>query len=634
MSLRSLKGKVIGYDCETTGLNPWNSLVYQKHGMRPARPFAFAFKDLFGNSAYVRWEVDPRSRMVIPVKRDIKDMSEILGDPSITKVGHNLAFDIRMTRLSGVKFDWTRIHDTAILAHILKGGVSGEFSFKLKVLGKAWLDIPDDDEKALMESVKEARHEAKDKGWKISTKETHGDQYIKSDYWLGDKELVKEYALTDVDRALGLYELLMEAGKEQDPDALALYLGTELPLLRTVYRMEQKGIKCFPEKTESLYKFYMDYANKWRAKADEQGGEGINFNSPKQLVKIFCEDKGYETKNTTPAGKPSVDADELSRLAQTEPLAKSILECKAAESMVSKFLNSYERLRTWNEVSIVHPSFHQTGTRTGRFSSSNPNFQQLASPDSIKKRADIPLRPREAFGPREGNYWLMADYSQMEVWVFAFAANDPILTKALMAGEDVHDSVGKRIWGTLPDFDKNRKAYRKKGKTMMFLKQYGGGPSAAKNLLNCNENEARKTIDEFDRALPGVNKFIKELTTKTERDRIVENVFGRASTVERGMAYTGINYLIQGSCADIMKRAMVRIDRLLRAKYKGDAYIVLTIHDELVIEASKRLSKKQLCRDIIEAMQKDSKLVGIPVPLPVSMKLTETTWAEAREITI
>jgi DNA polymerase I len=632
MSLSSLKGKLIAFDTETTGLNPWRSRIYKKHGMAPARPFAFAFCDSEGNTAFIRWEVNPKNRAIVPVKKDIKAMSEILGDPSIVKIGHNLAFDIRMARLSGIKFDWTKIQDTSILAHTLMGGVSGVFGFQLKPLCKEYFGFEDGDEKDLLESVRKARLAAKAEGWAISNKETHGEKYIKSDYWLGDRKLLEKYARQDTERTMLLYRGLIEQTKHL-PGAFKVYSETEIPLLKAVYKMERTGIRAYPEKTESLRKFYENYVNSWRLKADKLGGKNLNLNSPKQLVEAFQKAGAKLTKKTV-NGNLSLDADELLKLSSTFPLAKAVLECKAGQSMISKFLNAYDRLRTDGNPSIIRTSFHQTGTRTGRFSSSDPNFQQLASPDSVKKKADIPLKPREAFGPRDDCFWYMPDYSQMEVWVFAFAAKDPILTKALLAGKDVHEEVGKRIWGHLPDWKPGKTIYRKKGKTIMFLKQYGGGASAYMNFTGCSKSEAYEALDNFDLKFPGVNEFILKITEEVQEKGWIENVFGRVSSVEKSMAYTGVNYLIQGTCADIMKRAMVRVSKRFSRKYHNEAKLLLTVHDELAIEAPKRLLKSALGRDIISDMQTDSKQIGLPVPLPVAMKLTETTWAEAKEIQI
>lgn len=632
MSLSSLKGSVIGYDTETTGLNPWSSAVYAKYGMAAARPFAFAFKDVFGNSAFIRWEVNPKTRQVIASKRDIKDMSEILGDPNIVKVGHNISFDIRMSRLSGIKFDWTKIHDTQFLAHVLTGG--SLFSYALKTLASQWLEMENTSQKELEENTKKARHEAKKKGWNISNEEVHGKkEHWRADYWLADPEVLKKYALDDLEMTVPLYLGLAE--KLEEAPSLKPVYETEIAVMKELYRMEMAGVNCFPEKLKTLRKFYQNYSDSWKKKIDALGGKGLNVNSPKQMVNLFVKQRGNKVYNFTDSGAPSIDNDELLRLSEKDPLAKAVLECKASESMILKFINPYERFRAQSKNCwVLHPHFKQT-TITGRLACADPNLQQVASPDSIKKKADIVLKPREALGPRPGYFWYLLDYSQMEVWLFVFQAKDKILMQALLDGVDVHEAVGKQVWGHLPDWKPGKTIYRKKGKTTMFLKQYGGTAKAGAALFGCSRSEAQDIIDEFDRRLPGVSDYVERKTRFAEKAGMIENVFGRRYYLDSRFAYKAVNYDVQGPCADMIKRAICRIGPILRFKKEWEAKLVLTIHDELVVEVSERADKLYR-RKIIDAvkteMQRDSKKVDLPVPIPVGCKITSTTWAEAREL--
>lgn len=626
MSLSSLKGNLIAYDTETTGLNPWDSAIFKKYGMYPARPFAFAFMDKYGNSAYVRWEVDPKTRKVIPEKKSKSAMSEFLKDPSIVKVGHNLMYDIRMTRFSGIEFNWKLIHDTQFQAYVFTGGSLP--SYALKPLGKLWIDMPEEDQKDLEKSTIEGRARAKKKGWKIANKETHGQKYVRSDYWLADPYLCKKYAIGDVERTMLIHLGMNEAFEEY----MQKIYEMEIALSKEVYLMEKAGIGVYPEKLKALRKWYAFYAAKWLKVAEANGGKGMNFNSPKQMVSKFCGELKLKTKKRTATGQPSINNDELKRLSEKNKLAKAILEYKVGQGMISKFINSYERFMVEkNGIYTLHPNFRQTGTKTSRFSCTDPNLQQAASEDSVKKRADVGLKPREAIGPKPGYFWYLPDYSQMEVWIFAFEAEDPIMTKALLAGEDVHKATSMQVWGDRYDFKEKAKLYRKKGKTMQFLKQYGGGASAAADLLDCSKSEAWETINLYDERLPGVNNFVRKMASIAEQQGYIENKFGRRTVVDPNRAYTAVNYLVQGTCADIMKRVMIRLPKVLRAKWKGSS-MVLTVHDELAIEAPLKYHCEDLRKDIIKEMQRDSKLLGLPCKLPVSMKYTQTVWSEAKEI--
>ena len=633
MSLSSLKGKVIGYDVESTGLNPWNSAVYKKYNMAPARPFAFVFHDLHGNSAFIRWEVEPKTRKVLPIQKDIKDMSEILGDPAIVKVGHNLGFDIRMSRMSGIKFDWTQVHDTMFMAHILTGG--SMFSYALKALAKEWLEMGNDSQDALEKDTKRARLEAKKKGWAISNDETHGGkENWRSDYWLADPELLKKYALDDLNMTMPLY-MGLKVELDNNPSLIPVY-ETEIAVMKELYWMERTGVRCFPEKMKDLRIFYKKYADSWRKKIVAAGEGALNFNSPKQMVELFARKRGNKIFNRTDSGNMSIDNDELLRLSEKDPLAKAVLECKAAESMIVKFINAYERFMAKGKDGswALHPNFRQL-TVTGRLSCGDPNLQQVASPDSVKKKADIELKPREAMGPRPGYVWYLLDYSQMEAWLFAFQSKDKILTSALLEGRDLHEAVGKQVWGHKPDWKPGKTQYRKRGKTILFIKQYGGSSKALSAFMGISRSEAQDIIDEFDHRLPGVSQFVERQTRKAEKTGLIENEFGRRYYMDERFAYKSVNYLIQGPCADMIKRAICNIGPLLRSQKRWESKMILTIHDELIIETSvkaDKLHRSQILRAVKYEMQKDSAKVGLPVPIPVGCKITMTTWASAKDI--
>jgi DNA polymerase-1 len=390
-------------------------------------------------------------------------------------------------------------------------------------------------------------------------------------------------------------------------------------------------VRVFPKDLARLRLFYQNYANKWKKMAEENGGKNLNFNSPKQMVNLFCVKRGHKTRSRTASGQPSIDNSELLRMSKKDVLAKAILEYKAGNSMIVKFINAYERFMCLeNGIWVLHPNFHQLGTRTARLSCSDPNLQQAAAEGSVKRKADIGLKPREAIGPRPGCVWYLPDFSQMEVWIFALAAKYKVLMDALISGKDIHGVVAEWVWGDRPDYSKNQKAYRKKGKTMMFLKQYGGTSLAASELMDCPRYEAQAAIDEFDYKLPGINAFIEQVSLKIEQHGYIENLFGRQYYIDRNFAYKGVNYLVQGTCAEIIKRAMIRLGKKFRDE-KMRSRTVLTIHDEIPIEVPLSEHSERLQKDIVRIMQMDSKRIGLPVPLPVTMKIAVDRWANSKE---
>lgn len=629
MSYFGLTGNTVIYDTETTGLNSYGS--YKRYGFYPSRPFAFPLSDLKGNTAYIRWEVDPKTREVIPEKKSKRELSEMFSDPNIVKVGHNLLFDIRMTRKSGIKFDWSKIHDTMFMAHVLTGGSFP--SYALKPLAEKILDIDSKDQDELIESVQEARKKAKDKGWCIATKEYFGDKPYKADYWLGNRKLCQKYAQMDVERTLLFYLIFKKSFKEKENESLYRIYKKEITLSRELYRMERRGVRVFKKHLNTTLKeYYATYGKKWLKVARQYVDKDFNFNSPKQLVQKLCVEKGLVTKNKTPSGQPQLNAEELLRLSKKDPLAKAILEYKASISMDSKFIKNYNKYMVYeNGCWVLHPNFHQMGTNSGRLSCSNPNLQQTAKEDAHTRKADIGLKPREALGPRKGHMWFLPDFDQMEVWVFAFQARYEFMMNLLLKDKDFHTMTAEQVWESKPDWEKSKKRYRQQGKTLMFLNIYGGGVKAVMEKLDCSRAEAQQVIETYDEKLPGVREFIKKITLQVEREGYIINPFGRKAILSSDKAYVGVNRLIQGTCADLVKNAMINLPKMFRKKWK-EAYLILTVHDELIIECPLKYDGSELPKDIIKCMQKDSFKVGIPIPIPISMKKTYTRWSKAKEV--
>lgn len=618
----NLKNNIVAIDTETTGLNPWNSKS-RKH-IAPDRAFAYSFCDAEGNTDYIRFDVDGKTRQVLPNRKGLLLLNNILYDNSIAKIFHNIGFDYRMIKLSTGITPKGKVHDTIFLSHIATGG--SERSYALKPLALKYLEIPEDDQKDLIKSVHSARRKAKKEGWAIATKETHGLKPVLADYWLGDPKLCAIYAKTDAYRTMGLYQLFYDE-VQNDSDLKRVY-QRELNLFWVINSMENRGCRVHPSDINRLRKYYQNYMNKQMKLVHKNGGKGLNFNSPKQMHHKFYKELKFKPKYNDD-GNTTLDSKQLVKLAKESPLAKAILEWKAGDHMLSAFLNPYEKFMAKEKGEyILHPNYRQVGPATGRISCSDPNLMNVASEKTGDRKADIALKPRECLGPRKGHVWYLPDWSQIEVWIFAFLSKEKTMIKTLLSGKHFHTANAEKIWGNRPDYKEKIGIYKKKAKGLFFGRLYGGGKRTAANTLDCKISEAIEFIAEFDEALPGVTEFISKISDHIKEKGWIKNPFGRLYRIHGDYAYKGVNYLIQGTAADIAKRAMIRLYRLLKKDYPK-AKLILMFHDEFVIEVPKANDTINLRKAIIEAMQVDNKKLGIPIKIPVEMDLVKSRWSSA-----
>jgi DNA polymerase I-like protein with 3'-5' exonuclease and polymerase domains len=664
----------IAFDTEGTGLIPYGPTEYW--GYYPARPFAFAFCDGEGNTAYFRWKVKPETRQVIPgTKAELDILRRIAQDDRLEVVGHNIAYDFRMLEAMDFTVTTRHVHDTMVLAHVVTAG--DELSYALKPLCKKYLAFPDDDEKELEHAVADARREAKAKGWLIAggKKDVErgervvfaGNKPIKADYWLAPPEMCQRYAVGDVERAMMLY-LLMEPALDRDRRIRATY-EREMQLFWVLRKMEKRGTRVYPDWTKHLVVWYTQYMVKMRVMADRHGGAGMNFMSPKQLTKKFYTELGYEPMYTD-KGNMTLGKDKLAELGATDedtgefkdPLAKAVLEWRAAKQSIKSFLNIYAKFwyptsypsrsgstvqtpsNGWDVrhgVWILHPNYNQTGAVTGRMTCSDPNLQQVASATTGLRKADIPARPRECFGPRPGCLWYLPDYSQIEVWLFAFMSREKNMQELLLSGYDFHQGVADKSFTRKPDYEQRKKYYRKLAKLIMFGKLYGGGvgteqrPGRMTKLLQMPFQEAKAFIDSFEEQFSSVVEFMRRMTREATANGEAWNLYGRRYKLEREWAYKVVNYLIQGSAADLLKVATMRVDWMLDNRWGHPLLGLLnTVHDEMIIEVPFDLHSMRLMQEIVWVMQMDSTHCGIPVPLPVGMKVAWKRWSHTTDIAL
>lgn len=625
----NLSKNILAFDTETTGLHPYYTVKH--HGFYGARPFAFSFCDYFGNRAYLRFEVNPKNRKVIFLKKGIDILKTFLCDEKINKVCHNLSFDHSMCDFSHIELKG-KLYDTNFMWHTISGG--SFLSYRLKDLAFKIAGIPNDDEKALEDSAKEARKKAKQKGWCVASSEFFGDKSHRADYWLADRKLCRKYAEIDAERTMLLYI----SGREhiRKNANFSRVFSRECQMYWVIRSIERRGVRLLPARQKKIFEYYEKYKKTQLKICNENGGKGLNFRSPKQKQQIFFIDRGYKPspKAFTKTGAPKTDGDALQYISDKykDPLAKAILEYNAADSMVTNFLQPYERYKSFESpYQILHPNFKQTGAKTGRMSCTSPNLLNVASDDSGRKVASLNLRIRELLGPRKGYLWYLPDYSQIEVWVFSFLAKDPIMMNALLSGEDFHRAISKQVWGSESDFGEKADHYRKRSKLLMFCKLYGGGVGKVATLLDASEEEARQFIFDYNERLPGVQEFMDRIITEAQVNGKLVNPFGRTYFIDPGFEYKGVNYLVQGTSADLFKRAMISIHKYFTRK-NLDCHIINAVHDEIPMEISESLHCKNLMRKIVSLMQKDHGVIGCPIPLPVGMKIAKVRWSNTESI--
>jgi DNA polymerase family A len=682
---------ILFYDTETTGLWPWPTRRRQELKVAYDRPFLFQFENKEGEQYYFRAEVNPKTREVdySGVREELQWLREMWADPKVSFCAHNAQFDQLHTQATAEDqgfdrgwfpkpFRWRgKWHCTLRMAHVARPGDR----LALKFLAKQNLGITDTDEKLLKKDTARARRIGKKNGWAIARKETHGKNHTDADYWMADPELCLEYGLKDVTRVNGLfhfYVALLNELKKQGSKLWSIY-REETELFQVVVDMCQTGITYLPEESELLRRYYERMMRRHRGRIDDMGYDDLIPSNWHHLKKAFIDEKGYETTHNTPPstrfpeGQPKIDAEQLllwargtttvSKTLDTpdaedgDKLARSILEWKACKKAL-EYLDSYDFFSCEREDGslVIHPSWKACGPRTGRFSCSDPNAMQIADKDTARRHAHTRPRQREAFGPRPGHIWYMWDYSQYEVWIFIFGAQIKEIMDKMMRGWDGHSAIAELAWTGHPEFMKavHDKAkyppghpkreyadglyiyYRHITKIVIFTMFYGGGVSKIAETLQCSRAEAKKIIKRIQTQIPGIVEFQERMIEDSVKQGFVVNLLGREYQISRSHGYKSVNWFVQGSQADLLKRAMIRVWKELRDNWSnryGSAKMFLTLHDELGFEVPIQMHSKKLMNAIAGCLQADSELLpGNVVPLPVKCKIIPSVWAKGKVV--
>lgn len=420
------------------------------------------------------------------------------------------------------------------------------------------------------------------------------------------------YAAEDADVTLRLHRHLWPK-LEADPALAKVLLEIEIPLIPVLARMEQTGVLI---DGKNLRKQSSDLAKRMQeleAEAHAVAGQPFNLESPKQLQQILFEKLELPVIRKTPKGQPSTAEDVLSELAENYELPKLILENRTLSKLKSTYTDKLpEQINP--HTGRVHTSYHQAVAATGRLSSSNPNLQ------NIPIRTPQGRKIRTAFIAPPGSVILAADYSQIELRIMAHLSGDKGLLKAFHDGVDVHRATAGEVFGA--DYEDVTGDQRRAAKAINFGLMYGMSAFGLSRQLDISRPEAQEYMDTYFSRYPGVRSFMEKTREQAREQGYVETLFGRrlylpdinAGNMMRrqGAERAAINAPMQGTAADIIKIAMIRVDDWLQ-KEKPGARLIMQVHDELVLEVAE--GQTEMVRDaVVKHMSSAAKL---DVPLVV-----------------
>ena len=398
-----------------------------------------------------------------------------------------------------------------------------------------------------------------------------------------DVETAASYAAEDADITLRLHHVLWPRLAEHE-QLVTLYRELELPLASVLARVERQGVRIDAKMLAAQGKKLGETIEQTRAAAVADAGRDFNLGSPKQIGEIFFEEKMYPVISKTKTGQPSTAENVLEQLAHDHELPKLILQHRSLTRLKSTYIDSLPE-RIDPDTGRVHTSYHQAVASTGRLSSTEPNLQ------NIPVRTEEGRRIREAFVAEKGYRLLAADYSQIELRIMAHLSGDPGLVSAFEQGLDVHRATAAEVFGVdLADVDNDQ---RRVAKTTNFGLIYGMSAFGLARQLGIPRGEAQGFIDTYFARYPGVADYMEATRVSARECGFVETVFGRRlylpdinarnASIRQYAERTAINAPLQGTAADIIKRAMLVVDGWLQEQ-AVDARIIMQVHDELVLE--------------------------------------------------
>ncbi|MEQ8559003.1 MAG: DNA polymerase I [Henriciella sp.] len=591
---------VIGVDTETSSLDCQTcDLVGISIALAPNEacyiPLGHIDPDHSGGDDF--FDADPPRQIR---KQDALDaLKPLLEDPSVLKVGQNFKYDLTVFKRNGI--DVTPVDDTMLISFALHAGMHGHGMDEL--------------------SERYFHHSP------IPFKEVCGTGKSQITFDRVPLDKATEYAAEDADVTLRLWQYLKPYLHKEK--VTTVYETLDRPLIPVLAAMESAGIKV---DREHLSRMSADFQQRMAGLEDaayKAAGTEFNMGSPKQLGEILFGEMDLPGGKKTKSGQWSTDASQLEFLAaQGHELPKIILDWRMLSKLRSTYTEALQEAIN-PETGRVHTSYSMAGAQTGRLSSTDPNLQ------NIPIRTEEGRKIREAFIAEKGNVLISADYSQIELRLLAHIADIDALKNAFKDGLDIHAMTASEMFDT--PIEGMDPSVRRRAKAINFGIIYGISAFGLANQLGIERGEASDYIKAYFEKFPGIRKYMDETKDFAKENLYVQTAFGRKLHLKEMNSKNGaqrafaerqaINAPIQGSAADIIKRAMIAMPEAL-AKKKLDAKMLLQVHDELIFECP-----EDQAEDTIETVRKVMEKAPMPalqlsVPLDVDANAAKT-WAEA-----
>ncbi|UYI47195.1 DNA polymerase I [Vibrio natriegens] len=487
----------------------------------------------------------------------LEQLKPILEDESQAKVGQNLKYDASVLALYGIEMKGIK-HDTMLASYVYNsvGGKHDMDSLALRFLQHSCISF----------------EQVAGKGKKqLTFNQIELDQ-------------ASPYAAEDADVTLRLHNRLF-SNIEQDEKLKSVYEDIEMPLVPVLSRIERTGVLIDDMKLGAQSVEIAARLEELEKKAYEIAEQEFNMNSPKQLQAILFEKMGLPVVKKTPSGTPSTNEEVLQELALDYPLPKLILEYRGLAKLKSTYTDKLPKMIN-PTTGRVHTSYHQAVTATGRLSSTDPNLQ------NIPIRNEEGRRIRQAFVAPTGYKILAVDYSQIELRIMAHLSGDQALLDAFRDGKDIHAATAAEIMGV--GIEQVSSEQRRRAKAVNFGLIYGMSAFGLAKQLGIPRGEAQTYMDKYFERYPGVMQYMEDTRSAAADQGYVETIFGRRLHLPEIKSRNGmrrkaaeraaINAPMQGTAADIIKKAMLLVDQWIQAEGDGRVKLLMQVHDELVFE--------------------------------------------------